>query len=656
VVENRLSPSGPHNNRQVHNAGPPNHTERRVGDLEKQMNELRKMIEEKYKADEYNRATELAREREEFQKFLLMTRNAEPYNNAGPQTPWAPTTGQATSHNFTTMINNDNLVRNKSAIVCYHCRQPGHIARSCPRRGDPRWDGPPTLPMGTTVAAPTANLASTATTGDSPSTAVNQVVPTHNNNAVTVNRALMRTDDFDRVYIKALVNQVEHYCLLDTGCDLSVLPRDAVGYADVRPTQQRMVAANGTNLELVGETEIWCNFGDVIVKVKGLVSEHVHDIMLGRDFLVNNGATWNFADSTLSMHSRNYPLHTQSPGHWCRRVTLQEDTEVPARTESALMRDQVCQNAEPENDPRGVQVQPILKGLDDDIPAAERQQPEKSLSDHKDIFPQGEYDLSSTRLVKHSIDAGDQLLPHLLSAYDSAVHDNTGFNPNYLMLGHELRPPIDPALSDLSPPREIEIYNAFAAAQHKSFRTAFRRVRNRTKKCIERRGERYDLRVHDPKLDTGMLVWRCYSRHYTGRSPKWQRFNGNRFHGSPIPIIHRMSTANLIIQEGPRTPEMVAHIDQLKIYQSQVPASCVQRKPGPGLDTRVAEMAEPETIALPFHDRRLGESHGHGEERKFTVSEKVVGGDEGKSVDSPSTNDSRRKETRVKWAPTRLQA
>jgi len=82
-----------------------------------------------------------------------------------------------------------------------------------------------------------------------------------NTHVVNTNRALSGTDELSKVYIRATVNQVEHYCLLDTGCDVSVFPRDVVEHRDVRPTQQPMVAANGASLELLGETEVWCDFG-----------------------------------------------------------------------------------------------------------------------------------------------------------------------------------------------------------------------------------------------------------------------------------------------------------------------------------------------------------------------------------------------------------
>jgi len=518
VVETQTT--GPRNNRQVQNTSISSPTDRRVGDLEKQINELRKKLDEKDKADGRNRALELARDRDDFQRMLLSAKmvGTAPQNTPVPmtnsinttsvpmayatnttpvsmayatntipasmsypvhtapapmvfQTNTAPATSwSGPSGNQGRSPGNNNGTR--AGIICYYChQQANHIARNCPHRGIRRENGPPTPLMNIPVITgqPAPMIAPVGPMG--PPT-------TH---MASTNRALNSTDELGKVYIKAKVNGIEYYCLLDTGCDVSVFPRDTVAESEIKTTNQRMVAANGTSLELVGETEVWCNFGEVSVKVKGLVSERVQEIMLGGDFLTNNGATWNFANSTLSMHSRQYPLYSQIPGRWCRRVVLREDTEVPAWSESTLLGSQHYRNAgvlsekssenwttdnhhlgqglqvartlvdlqhgiipvrvlnisenvvnlpkgtvlseleeatevleNPissetplETDSRGIHVQPILDGVDDEVTGIEKRRLESLLIEYRDIFSQGEYDLGRTHLVEHHIETGD---------------------------------------------------------------------------------------------------------------------------------------------------------------------------------------------------------------------------------------------------------
>jgi len=366
-----------------------------------------------------------------------------------------------------------------------------------------------------------------------------------NTHMASTSRILGVTNELGKVYIKAKVNDVEYYCLLDTGCDVSVFPRDTVAEADIKPTDQRMVAANGTSLELVGETEVWCNFGEVSVKVKGLVSERVQEIMLGGDFLTNNGATWNFADSTLSMHSRRYPLYSQIPGRWCRQVVLRKDTEVPAWNETALPGNQHCRD------------------------------------------------------------------------------------------------------TDAQSPAEGEGYDAYVAEQQGFISTGNQRVSKRTKKRAERQKERYDLRVNEPRLQVGSWVWRFYPRRVTERSQKWQKF-----YGGPFLVTHCISPTNYVIQKGPKTPKVVAHVDQLKKYQGDVPQSWVTDQDVSVTAATIIGSAE------PLQDGPSSPPSTEGENQEI-VQLTLSGVDPAKIHNNelpsnPTTMGSKRRGTRIRRPPDRL--
>jgi len=52
------------------------------------------------------------------------------------------------------------------------------------------------------------------------------------------------------------------------------------------------------------------------------------------DFLVENGAVWDFNNSRIRLGGRTFSLHPRQDKHqWCRRAVLQESVVVPARSQ-----------------------------------------------------------------------------------------------------------------------------------------------------------------------------------------------------------------------------------------------------------------------------------------------------------------------------------
>jgi len=163
--------------------------------------------------------------------------------------------------------------------------------------------------------------------------------------APTQNRVLNTVLDSGKVYLKGVINHKEHECLLDTGSEITVFPQRLVHDSCIRPTRQRMCAANGTPLELAGETEIWFDFEGCRVKVYGVVSNRVYEIMLGQDFLTQNRATWDFSQSKIVMHGQEFQLYAVETTGWCRRVILHDDTEIPAWSETTINGEQMYRNS-----------------------------------------------------------------------------------------------------------------------------------------------------------------------------------------------------------------------------------------------------------------------------------------------------------------------
>ena len=98
---------------------------------------------------------------------------------------------------------------------------------------------------------------------------------------------------------------------------------------------------------------------------------------------------------------------------------------------------------------------------------------------------------------------------------------STGFSPNFLMLGTEVR-----ALIDLIygvPEQEEELYDSydrFVDEKMRVMRESYTLVRQHLSKCAERNKGRYDMQVQPAKFEVNQWVWVYSPRRYQGRSPK----------------------------------------------------------------------------------------------------------------------------------------
>ena len=135
-------------------------------------------------------------------------------------------------------------------------------------------------------------------------------------------------------YLQAMLNGEICECLLDTGSDVCLLPESMVDPRSIRQTTRTLKAANGTPISTLGETTMELRVGDVRTEVTGLVSRHVAEPMIGIDWLTANAVIWDFNKSTIWIGGQSFLLHERTAKKlWCRRVVLQEDVLVPARSE-----------------------------------------------------------------------------------------------------------------------------------------------------------------------------------------------------------------------------------------------------------------------------------------------------------------------------------
>jgi hypothetical protein len=85
-----------------------------------------------------------------------------------------------------------------------------------------------------------------------------------------------------------------------------------------------------------------------------------------------------------------------------------------------------------------------------------------------------------------------KVLPHVMLAYQCAVHESTGYSPNYLLYGRELYAPIDLVTQPLPAEFKVEDY---VDEVEKNIRYSHQLARKCLRKATNRRKKYYDLKL-----------------------------------------------------------------------------------------------------------------------------------------------------------------
>jgi len=104
-----------------------------------------------------------------------------------------------------------------------------------------------------------------------------------------------------RVYVTAYVDGRPIQCLLDSGCERSIISRNVIPRAKLTHTRYDLTVADKASLPILGDTDLCFEIDGNCFEANVSVSPAIDDFLLGSDWLEANRATWDFATGTLHL-------------------------------------------------------------------------------------------------------------------------------------------------------------------------------------------------------------------------------------------------------------------------------------------------------------------------------------------------------------------
>ena len=136
------------------------------------------------------------------------------------------------------------------------------------------------------------------------------------------------------VYLEINIGGRNLHALLDTGSDISLVPRDVVPMVTLRKTVQVLQAANGTEIEVLGETELTMNVADLELSCDCLVVRDVSDVILGLDWMTKHVDTLSLKKKSIVVQGRTLPIVEHPKDRSGRTLVCDRAVTTPPPTEA----------------------------------------------------------------------------------------------------------------------------------------------------------------------------------------------------------------------------------------------------------------------------------------------------------------------------------
>jgi transposase InsO family protein len=199
----------------------------------------------------------------------------------------------------------------------------------------------------------------------------------------------------------------------------------------------------------------------------------------------------------------------------------------------------------------------------------------------------------------------DLVLSQVMAAYRNTRHDATGYTPNYLLMGREVRTTADLLYGTESIEGNHESYDDYVENVRDRFRFAYDCVRDHLGQAAEYNKRYYDMRVRPAQFQPGIWVLYFNPRRFKGRQEKWSR----KYTG-PYLVTEVLGPVNVRLQKNRKSIPFIAHIDKVKIFNGDPPKNwletinneCEQVDMPVTINANEAEMASNDVDVITFNE------------------------------------------------------
>lgn len=132
------------------------------------------------------------------------------------------------------------------------------------------------------------------------------------------------------IYVNARVEGKDVVCLLDTGCERSLIGRKLVPERLLNMTNTSLFAANGTPIPVIGSLCLEFYIDRMKVTADLLVTEVLEELILGIDWLSSNRCQWDLGAAKLQLGENEIRVRKRAAREIVRRVYVAENHILPA--------------------------------------------------------------------------------------------------------------------------------------------------------------------------------------------------------------------------------------------------------------------------------------------------------------------------------------
>ena len=134
-------------------------------------------------------------------------------------------------------------------------------------------------------------------------------------------------------YIEVKIGKKRCSGLLDTGSEVTLLPKQLADMSQIIRSSRKLKAANGTIINIVGEWRTIVNMGPLNVAMNFIVSDQIDEILIGIDWLSEHRCLLSFADLTITLQGYCFPMLKKVYSGSC---ISEEGVIIPDKSEAVI--------------------------------------------------------------------------------------------------------------------------------------------------------------------------------------------------------------------------------------------------------------------------------------------------------------------------------